>query len=200
MSCTATLGYSSTWPWWSWGPRQNSLFSVHFPATIMSRDRYRTISWNLHMSHPDADQENYRKRGTVEHDVFSGSDPSWTLSGMHVRPSIQEKIWQWMKEWWHTKQTQEWLSTWKPSQPGGASSCLFLRTHQMDIQSGTKMYNCSNLLSPVFLRSSFLPLFWIFLDIAPATSWLLCCLFVCLFLINCLTALASLSQVNLCDS
>ncbi len=48
--------------------RQNSLFSVHFPATIMSRDRYRTISWNLHMSHPDADQDNDRKSGTAEHD------------------------------------------------------------------------------------------------------------------------------------
>uniref|UniRef100_A0A671SK44 PiggyBac transposable element-derived protein domain-containing protein n=1 Tax=Sinocyclocheilus anshuiensis TaxID=1608454 RepID=A0A671SK44_9TELE len=48
--------------------RQDSLFSVPFPATIMSRDRYRTISWNLHMSHPDADQDNDRKRGTAEHD------------------------------------------------------------------------------------------------------------------------------------
>uniref|UniRef100_A0A671M944 PiggyBac transposable element-derived protein domain-containing protein n=1 Tax=Sinocyclocheilus anshuiensis TaxID=1608454 RepID=A0A671M944_9TELE len=48
--------------------RQDNLFSVSFPATIMSRDRYRTISWNLHMSHPDADQDNDRKRGTAEHD------------------------------------------------------------------------------------------------------------------------------------
>ncbi|CAM4573311.1 unnamed protein product [Leuciscus chuanchicus] len=48
--------------------RQDSLFSLPFPATIMSRDRYRTISWNVHMSHPDADKENDRKRGTPEHD------------------------------------------------------------------------------------------------------------------------------------
>ncbi|KAI5101011.1 hypothetical protein C0J45_8214, partial [Silurus meridionalis] len=48
--------------------RQSSIFTVPFPATIMSRDRYRTISWNLHMSHPDADKENDRKRGTSEHD------------------------------------------------------------------------------------------------------------------------------------
>ncbi|XP_034164263.2 piggyBac transposable element-derived protein 4-like [Pangasianodon hypophthalmus] len=48
--------------------RQDSVFSVPFPATIMSRDRYRTISWNLHMSHPDADKDNDRKRGTAEHD------------------------------------------------------------------------------------------------------------------------------------
>ncbi|XP_059402818.1 piggyBac transposable element-derived protein 4-like [Carassius carassius] len=48
--------------------RQDSLFSVPFPATVMSRDRYRTISWNVHMSHPDADEENDRKRGTDQHD------------------------------------------------------------------------------------------------------------------------------------
>ncbi|KAK7122075.1 hypothetical protein R3I93_023012 [Phoxinus phoxinus] len=48
--------------------RQGSLFSVPFPATVMSRDRYRTISWNLHMSHPDADTENDKKSGTAEHD------------------------------------------------------------------------------------------------------------------------------------
>ncbi|XP_056092682.1 piggyBac transposable element-derived protein 4-like [Rhinichthys klamathensis goyatoka] len=48
--------------------RQDSLFSLPFPATIMTRERYRTISWNVHMSHPDADKENDRKRGTPEHD------------------------------------------------------------------------------------------------------------------------------------
>ncbi|KAL1247915.1 hypothetical protein QQF64_023291 [Cirrhinus molitorella] len=48
--------------------RQDSLFSLPFPATVMPRDRYRTISWNVHMSHPDADKENDRKRGTAEHD------------------------------------------------------------------------------------------------------------------------------------
>ncbi|XP_051516636.1 piggyBac transposable element-derived protein 4-like [Myxocyprinus asiaticus] len=48
--------------------RQDSLFSVPFPATVMSRERYRTISWNVHMSHPDADKQNDRKRGTAEHD------------------------------------------------------------------------------------------------------------------------------------
>ncbi|CAM4713481.1 unnamed protein product [Leuciscus chuanchicus] len=48
--------------------RQSSVFSVPFPATVMSRDRYRIISWNVHMSHPDADMDNDRKRGTREHD------------------------------------------------------------------------------------------------------------------------------------
>ncbi|KAF7695188.1 hypothetical protein HF521_006911 [Silurus meridionalis] len=48
--------------------QQSRIFTVPFPATIMSRDRYRTISWNVRMSHPDADKENDRKRGTSEHD------------------------------------------------------------------------------------------------------------------------------------
>ncbi|XP_059384611.1 piggyBac transposable element-derived protein 4-like [Carassius carassius] len=60
----AMVKLSSITDYW----RQNNLFSVPFPATIMSRDRYRTISWNLHMSNPDADQDNDKKRGTAEHD------------------------------------------------------------------------------------------------------------------------------------
>ncbi len=172
MSCTATLGYSSTWPWWSWGPSETtggktvfSLF-IFLPQSCQGTDTapfHGICTWVTQMQTRTMTERGAQLNTTV----FSGSDPSWTLSGMHVRPSIQEKTWQWMKEWWHAKQTQEWLSTWKPSQPGGASSCLFLRTHQMDIQSGTKIYNCSNLLSPVFLRSSFLPLFWIFWILQP---------------------------------
>nr|XP_055054264.1 piggyBac transposable element-derived protein 4-like [Misgurnus anguillicaudatus] len=48
--------------------RQDNVFSVPFPATVMSRERYRTISWNVHMSHPEDDKVNDRKRGTAEHD------------------------------------------------------------------------------------------------------------------------------------
>ncbi|XP_048014555.1 piggyBac transposable element-derived protein 4-like [Megalobrama amblycephala] len=60
----AAVKMSSIADYW----RQDSLFSLPLPATVMSRDRYRTISWNLHMSHPDADKENDKKRGTAEHD------------------------------------------------------------------------------------------------------------------------------------
>lgn len=60
----ATVKMSSIADYW----RQDSPFSLPFPATVMSRDRYRTISWNVHMSHPDADKENDRKRGTAQHD------------------------------------------------------------------------------------------------------------------------------------
>ncbi|KAJ8399418.1 hypothetical protein AAFF_G00411300, partial [Aldrovandia affinis] len=48
--------------------RQNSIYSLAFPVTIMTRDRYRAISWNVHMSDPDKDQENDRKRGTPQYD------------------------------------------------------------------------------------------------------------------------------------
>ena len=47
---------------------RNTIFSVPFPATVMTRDRFRTIAWNLHMSDPEQDQEMDRKRGTAEHD------------------------------------------------------------------------------------------------------------------------------------
>ncbi|XP_052453867.1 piggyBac transposable element-derived protein 4-like isoform X35 [Carassius gibelio] len=60
----SVLKMSSIADYW----RQDSPFSLPFPATVMSRDRYRTISWNVHMSHPDADEENDRKRGTDQHD------------------------------------------------------------------------------------------------------------------------------------
>ncbi|XP_030647596.1 piggyBac transposable element-derived protein 4-like [Chanos chanos] len=48
--------------------RTNSVFSLLFPSRVMSRDRYRTISWNVHMSDPDEDRINDAKRGTSEHD------------------------------------------------------------------------------------------------------------------------------------
>ncbi|XP_051955931.1 piggyBac transposable element-derived protein 4-like [Xyrauchen texanus] len=48
--------------------RKDNVFSVPFPVTVMSRERFRTISWNVQMSHPDADKENDRKRGTDEYD------------------------------------------------------------------------------------------------------------------------------------
>ncbi|CAB1320933.1 unnamed protein product, partial [Coregonus sp. 'balchen'] len=46
----------------------NSIFSIPFPATVMNRDRYRIISWNIHMSDPDEDAVNDRKKGTPEYD------------------------------------------------------------------------------------------------------------------------------------
>nr|XP_023651886.1 piggyBac transposable element-derived protein 3-like isoform X2 [Paramormyrops kingsleyae] len=48
--------------------RQNTFFSQVLPPKVMSRDRYRTISWNVHMSDPDADPANDQNRGTPQHD------------------------------------------------------------------------------------------------------------------------------------
>lgn len=48
--------------------RNNSIYSISFTATVMARDRYRTISWNLHMSELDEEQDNDKKRGTPDYD------------------------------------------------------------------------------------------------------------------------------------
>lgn len=48
--------------------KQNSIFSLQFPPKVMHRDRYRTISWNIHMSDPDEDIDNVRKKGTPQYD------------------------------------------------------------------------------------------------------------------------------------
>ncbi|XP_056098651.1 uncharacterized protein LOC130077440 [Rhinichthys klamathensis goyatoka] len=44
--------------------RTNTIFSQQFPHSVMARDRYQVISWNIHMSDPDEDVHNDRKRGT----------------------------------------------------------------------------------------------------------------------------------------
>uniref|UniRef100_A0A3P9AJZ6 PiggyBac transposable element-derived protein domain-containing protein n=1 Tax=Esox lucius TaxID=8010 RepID=A0A3P9AJZ6_ESOLU len=50
--------------------RQRNAFSVQFPGTVMVRDRYRMISWNLHMSDPAEDVVNDRKKATSEYDAL----------------------------------------------------------------------------------------------------------------------------------
>lgn len=48
--------------------KRNTIFSIPFPPNVMPRDRYRMISWNIHMSDPDKDVENDNKKGTPDHD------------------------------------------------------------------------------------------------------------------------------------
>ncbi|KAF3837704.1 hypothetical protein F7725_009472, partial [Dissostichus mawsoni] len=48
--------------------RQDNFLSVPLPAQVMSLDRHRTISWNLHVSDPDEDVQNDSKKGTPDHD------------------------------------------------------------------------------------------------------------------------------------
>src|SRR4029434_9044618 len=43
---------------------KNTIFSLPFPAELMARDRYRTISWNVHMSDPDEERVNDAQTGT----------------------------------------------------------------------------------------------------------------------------------------
>nr|XP_046231957.1 piggyBac transposable element-derived protein 4-like [Scatophagus argus] len=48
--------------------RQNHILSVPLPAKVMSRDRFRSIFWNIRLSDPEEDVENDRKTGTPGHD------------------------------------------------------------------------------------------------------------------------------------
>ncbi|KAA8585675.1 hypothetical protein FQN60_004369, partial [Etheostoma spectabile] len=55
--------------------RKNTIFSQQFPATVMSRDRYQVISWNIHMSDPHEDVHNDKKKGTPAYDRLFGVKP-----------------------------------------------------------------------------------------------------------------------------
>ncbi|XP_065119600.2 uncharacterized protein [Paramisgurnus dabryanus] len=95
--------------------RQSSAFSVPFPATVMSRDRYRTISWNVHMSHPDADKENDRKKGTAEHDRLFRVKPLMNTIHDACVTSLRWTCWSerkilWGKEAGPTPKTAWWAS------------------------------------------------------------------------------------------
>ncbi|KAK7175582.1 hypothetical protein R3I93_002491 [Phoxinus phoxinus] len=48
--------------------RTNTIFSLQFPHSVMTRDRYQVISWNIHMSDPDEDVHNDQKKGTPAYD------------------------------------------------------------------------------------------------------------------------------------
>uniref|UniRef100_A0A8P4KD33 PiggyBac transposable element-derived protein domain-containing protein n=1 Tax=Dicentrarchus labrax TaxID=13489 RepID=A0A8P4KD33_DICLA len=47
--------------------KQNTITSVPFPATVMARDRFRALLWNIHPSDPEEDNKNYEKKGTPEY-------------------------------------------------------------------------------------------------------------------------------------
>ena len=48
--------------------RQQTIFHVSFPATAMSRDRFMAILSNLHLSDPEKNEENDKKKGTEDYD------------------------------------------------------------------------------------------------------------------------------------
>lgn len=55
--------------------QQDDVFSIPFPATLMSWDRYRFITWNIKMSDPHKDQENNRRKGTPTYDSLCQAKP-----------------------------------------------------------------------------------------------------------------------------
>lgn len=48
--------------------RQNHILLVPLPAKVMSRDRFRSMLWDIHLSDPEEDAQNKRKKGTPGHD------------------------------------------------------------------------------------------------------------------------------------
>lgn len=48
--------------------KRNRILSVPFPAAVMTRDRFRALLWNLHLSDPEEDVKNDNKKGTPDYD------------------------------------------------------------------------------------------------------------------------------------
>ena len=61
---TSLVSLSSIQDYW----KRNHLMSVPFPQTVMTRDRFRSLMWNIHLSDPDEDEINDQKKGTPEYD------------------------------------------------------------------------------------------------------------------------------------
>uniref|UniRef100_A0A3Q0S922 PiggyBac transposable element-derived protein domain-containing protein n=1 Tax=Amphilophus citrinellus TaxID=61819 RepID=A0A3Q0S922_AMPCI len=55
--------------------RQNHMLSVFLPPKVMSRDRFRSIFWNIQFSDPEEDVQNERKKGTPGHDKLFAVRP-----------------------------------------------------------------------------------------------------------------------------
>lgn len=48
--------------------RPHHIFSILFPARVMKKDRFRAISWNVHLRDPEQDIVTDRKKGQVGYD------------------------------------------------------------------------------------------------------------------------------------
>ncbi|KAF3850836.1 hypothetical protein F7725_012608 [Dissostichus mawsoni] len=58
--------------------RKESPYDFPFPADKMSRERFEAILWSLHLSNPEEDEENERKRNTEEYDRLFKIKPLYT--------------------------------------------------------------------------------------------------------------------------
>ena len=66
-------------------------YGFRFPASVMPRDRWEAIMWSLHLSDPDEEEENERKRGTDSYDRLFKIKPLYTdlvaACQAHYQPS-----------------------------------------------------------------------------------------------------------------
>ncbi|XP_066517970.1 piggyBac transposable element-derived protein 4-like [Hoplias malabaricus] len=55
--------------------RADSVWQTPFVRRVMGRDRFQAISWSFHISDPDTDSENYKKKGTEGYDKLAKIRP-----------------------------------------------------------------------------------------------------------------------------
>ncbi|KAM3875240.1 piggyBac transposable element-derived protein 4-like [Diretmus argenteus] len=61
MSLVSLPSFTDYW-------RTSHIMAVPFPASVMLRDRFRAIMWNIHLSDPEEDIGNAAQKGTPQHD------------------------------------------------------------------------------------------------------------------------------------
>ncbi|XP_026161494.1 piggyBac transposable element-derived protein 4-like isoform X2 [Mastacembelus armatus] len=80
--------------------RKKWLYNFPFPSEKMTQDRFEAIMWSLHLSNPEEDEENEKKRSTAEYDRLFKIKPLYTemvdACKAHFQPynnlSIDEQI------------------------------------------------------------------------------------------------------------
>ncbi|XP_047225332.1 uncharacterized protein LOC124870586 [Girardinichthys multiradiatus] len=80
--------------------RTDSVFSVPYPAKVMSRDRFLSITWNIHLSDPAEDALNDSRKGTHDYDCLH-----------RIRP-LYESLCVACKAVYHPSKTSLWMSAW----------------------------------------------------------------------------------------
>lgn len=58
--------------------REEWPYNFRFPGDTMTRDRFKSIMWSLHMSNPEEDKVNERKKKTAEYDRLFKIKPLYT--------------------------------------------------------------------------------------------------------------------------
>ncbi|XP_030206288.1 piggyBac transposable element-derived protein 4-like [Gadus morhua] len=71
--------------------RIQSIFSVPFPATAMTRDRFRAVLGNIHMSDPAQSEENDAKKGTDDYDHLHRVRPLMEMIQINCKSIYQPR-------------------------------------------------------------------------------------------------------------